>query len=132
MQMTRLGLLVALGTGLGASAWDITAYADDSTCNTSNEAKNYRIFLGSDGECYNFGEASAQGATCQDYTEGGLVGPEDCGNTLFSAESVLQIGGQCTIYEEEDCESSMEVVEILGGNDGCLTSSNGPVKSFRC
>jgi len=85
----------------------------------------YRIFTGTDGDCHNI-YGAAPGMTCQQYTNGGVNGPMDCGNDRMDAGS-LDISGNvyCQTYASHDCTNSNE------GLYGCENPIAG-VWSFQC
>ena len=155
MQFTRLAVLLALGAGLGVSAWEgefihsrspsimtyqlhcarvkltfsiVTAYMDNLSCNDDNKAGAYRDLTGSDGKCHNFGVG--EGVTCGHYYEGGVEGPFECSDGVkFAALSVWTRGG-CEVFDQLGCQGN-SVFETIPGADPCL-KLHRRVRSFEC
>lgn len=56
-----------------AAAWDLTFY-NNMACDGSDDADVYKIFEGDSTDCHEI-IAGEEGASCQEYTDGGHEGP---------------------------------------------------------
>ncbi|KAL8835186.1 MAG: hypothetical protein Q9170_003432 [Blastenia crenularia] len=133
MQLTLFTLLVTLGTGLGVSAYDVTAYHGSSDCNDSSDSDYYKIFTGSDTNCHSIGAAGSSGATCGAYTDGGVTGPSDCGDAVqTSANSMLILDASCWTYANPDCTGDETRASVYNRCEKGDELYGETVGSFKC
>jgi hypothetical protein len=84
-------------------------------------------------QCYTIGAPMPDGTRCFQFTQGGMVGPNDCSDS-FAPVSVFaheeDDGGSCALFSDAACKQ-----DIIHAANNCVDASfltSGKIGSFMC